>query len=164
MASVSVPIRTLEEGDLLPKVCAVTGQRAERSLRIVVSRTPIWVWFLLPLPLLFIPAWAFATERVVGRIPVIAKVYRQATLLSVVRVVLLVAAAVVAVAGVIGAIPGWPGLLGSFLLLGVWLALGGRRSRYSVRARLDHDGTSVTLDGVAPTFADAVTQLQPFLR
>ncbi|MEM9034045.1 MAG: hypothetical protein AAGA99_09485 [Actinomycetota bacterium] len=164
MASVSVPVRTLEEGELLPKVCAITGKKADRQLRVVISRTPFWVWFLLPLPLLFIPAWAFATERVVGRIPVISRVHRGATALAAVRVALLVAAAVVAAAGVIGAIAGWPGLLGSIGLLAAWAALGGQRSRYSVRGRIDPDGTSVTFEGVAPTFADAVEQLQPFLR
>lgn len=164
VASVSVPVRTLEEGELLPKVCAFTGKKAERQLRVVVTRTPFWVWFLLLLPILFIPAWGFATERVVGRLPVIARVHRGATALAALRVLLLVAAAVVGVAGVIGVLPGWPSVLASIGLLVVWVALQGQRSRYSLRARIDPDGTSVTFDGVAPTFADAVTQLQPFLR
>ncbi|MEM8902100.1 MAG: hypothetical protein AAGA17_00500 [Actinomycetota bacterium] len=163
MATVSVPIRTLEEGDLLPKVCAVTGQRAERQLKISVTRTPFWVWFLVLLPILFIPAWVFATERVVGRIPVITSVYRRMTALSVSRTLMLVAAAVIGVADLIGLFPG-PGFLVSVGLVVLWIGLGGRRAKYAVRSRIDPGGNSVTLEGVAPTFADAVEQLQPFLR
>ncbi len=163
MATVSVPIRTLEEGELLPKVCAVTGQKAERQLKISVTRTPFWVWFLLPLPILFIPAYVFATERVVGRIPVIESVYRRMTVFSWLRMFLLAAAAVIGVADLVGLFPG-PGFLVSVGLMLLWLAVGGRRARYAVRGRIDPGGGSVTLEGVAPTFADAVEQLQPFLR
>ncbi len=163
MATVSVPIRTLEEGELLPKVCAVTGQKAERQLRISVTRTPFWVWFLLPLPILFIPAYVFATERVVGRIPVISSVHRRLTLFSWLRTLLIAAAAVIGVADLIGLFPG-PGFLVSIGLMLLWLAVGSRRARYAIRSRIDPGGGSVTLEGVAPTFADAVEQLQPFLR
>ncbi len=163
MATVSVPVRTLEEGDLIPKVCAVTGQRAERQLRISVTRTPFWVWFLLPLPILFIPAYVFATERVVGRIPVVNGVYRRLTLFSWLRTLLLVGAAVIGLADLIGFFPG-PGFLVSVGLMVLWVAVGGRRARYAIRSRIDPGGGSVTLEGVAPTFADAVEQMQPFLR
>jgi hypothetical protein len=148
---------------LLPKVCAVTGQRAERQLKIVVTRTPWWVWIFLLLPILFIPAYVFATERVVGRIPVIDSVYRRFTLFSWLRTLLLAGAAIIGVADLIGVFPG-PGYLVSFGLVVLWVAVGGRRARYAIRSRIDPGGGSVTLEGVAPTFADAVEQLQPFLR
>ena len=144
-------------------MCAVTGQKAERQLKISVTRTPFWVWFLLPLPILFIPAYVFATERVVGRIPVIESVYRRMTVFSWLRMFLLAAAAVIGVADLVGLFPG-PGFLVSVGLMLLWLAVGGRRARYAVRGRIDPGGGSVTLEGVAPTFADAVEQLQPFLR
>lgn len=163
VATVSVPIRTLEEGDLIPKVCAVTGQRAERQLRISVTRTPFWVWFLIFLPILFIPAYVFATERVVGRIPVVNSVYRRQTAFTWLRMALLAAAAVIGVADLIGLFPG-PGFLVSIGLMVLWVAIGGQRARYAIRSRIDPGGGSVTLEGVAPTFADAVEQLQPFLR
>ncbi len=163
MSRVTLPATAFEQGDLVPMVCVETGNRAEHRARTVVHRSPSWVWFLLIVPIVFIPVYVFSVERVVGSLPVSAAVHRRIRSARLGRVALWVTAAVIGLVDLIaGLVPG-PGLVYSLVLVAGGYVVG-RRGRPAVRARLDPIDDTVHLSGVAPTFAGAVDQLQPFLR
>lgn len=55
----------------LPPVCVVTGRPAESTVRVRFDSLPSWTWILLLFGVLpFLIASWFATERIVGAVPV----------------------------------------------------------------------------------------------
>lgn len=162
MATVDIPVRSFTDRELLPSVCAATGGRPDTTWRVTARRTPFWVWFLVLVPIAFLPAWVLLTESVSGDLPVRDVVRRRLAALRAVRAV--------AVAIVVGSLVGelWGltpgnGLIWAGLALAVAVAASPKRSRYGISARLDATGEHVVLSGVAPPFAQAIEGLRPFL-
>lgn len=160
MAEVTLPALALQHEFVLPDVCVVSGRDAARTRRMVLSRTPLWVWATLLLtPLIFIPAYVFATERFVGRLPIADELHRRTQILDVARWAALAAAGVITVLAVLGPLP-TTAVLTSVLPLALFAGLSARRSRFSITGRLGPGPDEVTLSGVAPRFVNAVAAIR----
>jgi hypothetical protein len=69
MAHTAAKVRDVEAGNL-PRVCAKTGETADALLDVEFTSTPGWTWILLLFGIFpFLIARYFATDRVVGRVP-----------------------------------------------------------------------------------------------
>ncbi len=163
MTSVTISALAFERGHELPSVCAVTGGRPDRLRRVVLLRTPGWVWLLLaiPFPVFFLVGYLLATERIVGRLPLRDGIHRRLRLLGIGRWLALAAALAVVVAALFTSLPAVTLALAA-VPVAVFGLLSGARAKIAVRGRILPDDR-VELTGVAPRFAAAVDQLQPFL-
>jgi hypothetical protein len=161
VTSVTIAALVFERGEELPSVCAVTGGRPDGLRKVVLTRTPLWVWLLIPVPLFFLLGYVFATERIVGRLPLRDSVHRRRRLLTTGRWI-----ALGAVFFVLGAVI-FTSLAGPFAALAIvpliaFGLLSSEREKLMIKGRI-LPGDRVELFGVAPRFAAAVDQLQPFL-
>jgi hypothetical protein len=156
MASATVSRSALYDGNL-PHTCVVTGQPADGTVDVRFNSLPSWTWILLLFGVFpFLIASAFASERVVGAVPVVreavVRFHRRRRLST-----------VLLVAGVFGwmyaawAHVGW--LLWPFVALTVAGVAGWVWAYFSfVDGRPVRGGTQVRLSRVHPDFAAAVEE------
>ena len=156
MARTVVPREALYRADL-PPICVVTGRPADGTVRARFDSLPSWTWILLLFGVFpFLIASLFATERVVGEVPVVREAVERFHSRRRWGAVTLVAG----VAGLMYAAwapAGWM-LWPSVPLTMVGVAACVRASFSLADGRPLRDGTHVQLSRVHPDFVAAVEE------
>lgn len=157
MARVWVPL-VCTELNVLPPVCAISGQQPDRILTLPARARAGWSWWLLPLGVLpFLAARHFAPQVTV-MVPVAPRPGRRLERLRLACLLALVEAVALAAAGLV--VHRRDVLVAGIVFLGGAALVRALEAACSVRATLDPSARGVLLTGVHAGFRDEFDRLQ----